>query len=119
MNSPQRRKGRREEKQSQRVHGFQRFSGGGDDSTAKSNFTTEGTESTEIRRRRIPEHFLLNPLLSLLLTSVFSVSSVVAILLFAVESEIEHRFRRFTQIQKIWTRICRILRIQKTKEKSV
>ena len=57
-----------------------------DDSTAKSNFTTEGTESTEIRRRRIPEHFLLNPLLSLLLTSVFSVSSVVAILLFAVES---------------------------------
>jgi hypothetical protein len=56
------------------------------DFTAKSNFTTEGTESTKIRRRRIPAHFLLNPLLSLLLASVISVSSVVAFLLFAAES---------------------------------
>jgi hypothetical protein len=56
------------------------------DCTAKSNFTTEGTETTEIRRRRIAEHFLLNSLFSLLLNSVISVSSVVAFLLFAVQS---------------------------------
>ena len=61
-----------------------------DDSTAKSNFTTENTENTEIRRRRIAEHFLLNSLLSLFLTSVISVSSVVAFLLFAVESTVNH-----------------------------
>jgi hypothetical protein len=59
-----------------------------DDSTAKSNLTTENTETTEIRRRRIAEHFLLNSLLSLLLTSVISVSSVVKFLLSAVELRI-------------------------------
>jgi hypothetical protein len=63
--------------------------GARNDSTAKSNFTTENTENTEIRRRKIAEHFLLNSLLSLLLNSVIAVSSVVAFLLFAVESEIE------------------------------
>jgi hypothetical protein len=52
-----------------------------DDSTAKTVFTTEDTENTEIRKRRIAEHFLLNSLLFLLLTSVISVSSVVAFLL--------------------------------------
>jgi hypothetical protein len=53
----------------------------------KNNFTTEDTEDTKIRKRRIAEHFILNYLLSLLLTSVISVSSVVAFLLLAVESE--------------------------------